>query len=287
MMICIQKEIQQEYHPVHRKKTTRIVLGGFGNVGSQIAGRLADDPDSEIVAIGARDVFKTSEKVKSLGMDIPVITADQAPEFNAVLVECATFEGFRAVVEPTLRAGGHVLAVSVGALSANMDLIDLTKAAGATLQIAGGTLPGLDIIRAASEGRIRSVTLTSHIHPASFAHEPFIKENGIDLGPSELGPIDILNGSARDAAKHFPRHFNVAVTLALAGIGLDRTQVHIKADGTLPGARHRLTVVSDAVELDMVSQNFPSPENNRTSQVVALSILAALRRLQGGLLIGS
>ena len=69
--------------------------------------------------------------------------------------------------------------------------------------------------------------------------------------------MPVFSGSAREAARHFPRHFNVAVTLGLAGIGLDQTEVTIRADGTLAGARHTLTVEADAVELEMTSQNFP------------------------------
>lgn len=270
-------------------RKTRIVLGGFGNVAEQIVARLSDDPSEtiEVVGIVARDIPKARAKAERLGLDVPVTTADKAGDHGAVLVECANYDGFREVVEPSLRAGGHVIAISVGALAVNMDLIDLTEVTGATLQIAGGTLPGLDILRAAGEGEIRSVRLTSHIHPASLAHEAYIADHGIDLEAALNGPIPILDGSAREAARHFPRHFNVAVTLALAGIGLDRTEVRIRADGTLPGARHTVGVVSDAVELEMVSQNFPSQQNNRTSRIVALSVLAALRRLEGGLLIGS
>ena len=270
-------------------KPTRIVLGGFGNVGQQIANKLRTNENEtiEIVAIAARDKDKAARAAAGLGLDVPIISADEAPDHDAILVECATYEGFRAVVEPTLKAGGHVVAISVGALAENLDLIEIAEKTGATLQIAGGTLPGLDIIRAASEDEIRSIVLTSHINPASFAHEPYIHDNGIDLAPADDGPVPVFEGSAREAAQHFPRHFNVAVTLGLVGIGLDRTQVRIRADGTLPGARHTLTVDANAVSLEMVSQNYPSPRNNRTSMVVALSILAALRREGATLRIGS
>ena len=266
----------------------RIVLGGFGNVGRQIARRVAKPGSGiEIVAIAARDKDRARASALDLGLEVPVIDAAEAPGFGAILVECATYDGFRAVVEPTLRSGGHVVAVSVGALAVNMDLIALTERTGATLQIAGGTLPGLDIIRAAAEDEIRSVTLTSHINPASFAHEPYIHENGIDLEAAKDGPVPVFEGSAREAAAHFPRHFNVAVTLGLVGIGLDATRVCIMADGTLPGARHSLEVDAAAVGVTMVSQNYPSPDNNRTSMIVALSILAALRGQAPGLRIGS
>lgn len=268
---------------------TRIVLGGFGNVGQQIATRLIDpsETDIEIVAIAARDKDKAARNAASLGLDVPVISASDAPEFDAILVECATYEGFRPVVEPSLQAGRHVVCVSAGALAVNLDLIDIARARGAVLQIAGGTLPGLDIIRAAAEDDIRSVVLTSHIAPASFAHEPYIHDNGIELSAAAAGPVDVFEGTAREAAMHFPRHFNVAVTLALAGIGLDRTEVRIRADGTLPGARHTIAVDATSVVLEMTSQNYPSPQNNRTSMVVALSILAALRRVGASLRLGS
>ncbi|MDO9525045.1 MAG: DUF108 domain-containing protein [Gemmobacter sp.] len=270
-------------------KVTRIVLGGFGNVGQQIARRLTtgDDTAIQIVAIAARDKDKAARAAAGFGLDVPIISANEAPHYDAILVECATYDGFRDVMEPMLRAGGHVIAVSVGALAVNMDLIDIAEAAGATLQIAGGTLPGLDIIRAAAEDEIRSVVLTSHINPASFVHEPYIHEHAIDLAPAAQGPVTVFEGSAREAAGHFPRHFNVAVTLGLVGIGLDRTQVRIRADGTLPGARHTITVDASSVSLEMTSQNYPSPQNNRTSMVVALSILAALRRQGATLRIGS
>ncbi len=267
----------------------RIVLGGFGNIGQQLARRLAGgaDPDLGIVAIAARDKDKAARAAAGLGLDVPIISSAEAPGFDATLVECSTYEGFRDVVEPSLRAGGHVVAVSVGALARNMDLIEIAEKSGAVLQIAGGTLPGIDIIRAAAEDEIESVVLTSHINPASFAHEPYVLERGIDLEAAAHGPVEVFEGSAREAAGHFPRHFNVALTLGLAGIGLDRTRVRIRADGTLPGARHRLSVKARSVELDMESQNFPSPDNNRTSMVVALSILAALRRDTATLRIGS
>ena len=112
-------------------------------------------------------------------------------------------------------------------------------------------------------------------------------ERGIDLGRAESEPVQIFVGSAREAARHFPRHFNVAVALSLAGIGLDRTQITIFADGQLPGARHTVRVKSAAIDLEMTSQNYPSIENNRTSRIVAPSILAALGELHGPLRVGS
>lgn len=271
------------------KGPVRFVLCGFGNVGSQIVSAIKADPSGEIeiAAIAARDKAKAAEKAKAAGLDVPIIDASEAPAHAPVAVEAATFESFRTVVEPTIAAGGHIIAVSVGALAENLDLIDKARETGATLQIANGTLPGLDILRASREAGIRDVLLSSRIVPASLAKEAYVKERGIDLKKAETEPVPVFSGSAREAAGHFPRHFNVAVSIALAGVGLDDTRVEIMADGSLPGARHSISIKADGIELEMVSQNWPSPENNRTSRIVAPSIIAALRALGSPIRVGS
>ena len=267
----------------------KIGLGGFGNVAGQLAGAIRARPELglEIAAVSARDLEAAGRRAAGLGLEVPVVPADRLPDHAAVVVECATYDGFRPVVEPALRAGGHVVCVSIGALGVNLDLIDLAAAHGGTVHIASGAMPGLDILRAAREAGIRSVRLTSHIRPESLAHESYVAERGIDLSPAGTAPVAVFSGNAREAALCFPRHFNVAVALSLAGIGLDATEIEIFADGRLPGARHTVRVVSEAIELEMTSQNLPSPENNRTSRIVAPSILAALRELQAPLRVGS
>ncbi len=267
----------------------RFVIAGFGNVGRQIATYVAKDETGslEIAAVAARNKEKAREELRGLGFEVPVISAAQAPDFADVIVEAGTYESFREIVEPGLKAGRTVIAVSVGALAENLDLIDLCSETGATLQIASGTLPGLDLLRAAREVGIEEVRLVSKILPHSLAHEAYIHDNGIDLDAAKNASVPVFKGTAREAARHFPRHFNVAVSLSLAGIGLDRTMIDISADGRLPGAAHTIHVRSPAVTLEMASQNFPSPENSRTSRIVAPSIIAALRQIGAPLRIGS
>ncbi|NQW08929.1 MAG: DUF108 domain-containing protein [Alphaproteobacteria bacterium] len=271
------------------RQKTKIALGGFGNVGQQLARAILKEPDGniEIVAISARNLDAALKNAARLGLDVPVVPASQAPDYARVVVECATYEGFREVLEPAIKTGCHVIAVSVGALAVNLDLIDLAEEHGATIQIGSGAMPGLDILRSAREGNIQSVRLESHIFPRSLAHETYVIDQGIDLESAETEPVRVFSGTAREAARHFPRHFNVAVALSLAGIGLDRTEIDIFANGTLPGARHTVRVTSDVVDLEMTAQNFPSSDNPRTSRIVAPSILAALRELNSPIRIGS
>ena len=267
----------------------RIALGGFGNVARQLVRAVQTRPELglEIAAVSALNVEASRGRAAEIGLDVPVVGADRLPEHAKVIVECATYDGFRAIVEPAVTAGVHVICVSVGALGVNLDLVDLARDHGGTIQIATGAIPGLDILRSAREGGIRAVRLTSHILPASLAHESYVIDNGIDLAKAATEPVPVFAGTARVAAQHFPRHFNVAVALSLAGIGLDDTRIEIFADGKIPGARHTVRVTSEVVDLEMTSQNYPSPENNRTSRIVAPSILAALRELNTPLRVGS
>ena len=271
------------------KRKTRFVIAGFGNVGRQLAEFVRDDPTEvlEIAAIAARDHDKARKAAEDIGLDVPVVSVTEAPALADVIVEAGTYDSFREIVAPAIDAGKHVVAVSVGALAVNLDLVDRAEATGATLQIASGTLPGLDILRSAKEAGIDEVRLDSAMLPRSLVHEDYILQNGIDLAAAVNGPVHVFRGTAREAAAHFPRHFNVAVSLSLAGIGLDRTKVDISADGRLPGARHTIRVKSPAVELEMTSHNFPSPRNNRTSRIVAPSIVAALRALSAPVRVGS
>ena len=271
------------------KQNTKFVLAGFGNVGQQVAQAVLAEENSalEIAAISARDLSAAEVRAGNMGLNVPLIRASEAPRHARVIVECATYDAFRKVVEPAAKAGCHIIAVSFGALAIHMDLIDIAREHGATIQLASGTMPGLDLLRSARERGVRSVRLQTHILPGSLENEPYVTDNNIDLRHADREPVLIFSGTAREAAACFPRHINVAISLSLAGVGLDRTRIDIYANGDLPGARHQLSIEAEAIRLQMTSQNFPSPGTKKTSQIVALSILAALREIDATLRVGS
>ncbi|MGI9522633.1 MAG: aspartate dehydrogenase domain-containing protein [Hyphomicrobiaceae bacterium] len=269
--------------------SVEIAIGGFGNVGRQVVQAIDRRPELglRVAAVSAHNLAEATRRALELNLDVAVVPANELPDYAKVVVECATYDSFRLIVEPAIRAGAHVICVSAGALGVNLDLLDVAEKSGGTIQIASGALPGLDILRAAREGSIQSVKLTSHILPRSLEHESYVTERNINLEKADVAPVPIFSGNAREAALHFPRHFNVAVALSLAGIGLDSTEIEVFANAQIPGTRHTVNVKSDVGELEMTSQNYPSVENNRTSRIVAPSILAALRELRTPLRVGS
>ena len=267
----------------------KVGLAGFGNVGRELAKRLTAGvlPEMQLVAVSARDLRKAEEAARAFSPAPRVVPLKDLPAHCDVVVECATADSFAEIARAVLGAGKLLICVSAGGVPSCPELTELARAHGGRVRIASGAMPGLDIIRSAAEGTIRSVHLTSRIKPSSMAHEPSVLERGHDVDknmPKE--PIKIFEGTAGEAAGHFPRHFNVAVSLSLAGIGFDRTTVEIWIDPGIPGAIHQVELEGDDIGLTMTSRNRPS-ENPRTSRIVAPSIIAALRGLVAPVTSGS
>ena len=169
---------------------------------------------------------------------------------------------------------------------AQNDLIELAATTGARIIVPTGALLGLDAVRAAAEGEIRSVRMITRKPPRGLAGAPWLAEHGITL--EGLGaPLKVFEGSARDGARGFPANVNVAAALSLAGIGPDRTRLEIWADPGLERNVHRILVEADSARFEMQVENVPSEANPRTGKLTPLSVIAALKSLTATLRVGS
>src|SRR5258708_36122084 len=76
----------------------------------------------------------------------------------------------------------------------------------------------------------------------------------------------IFRGTPADAGRLYPKNANLAVTVALCGAGLDRTDIELVADPTLPPGTNasRLEAVSDSGELTMERLGLAMPGNPKT-----------------------
>ena len=269
----------------------RIALGlaGFGNVGRDLAARIAGGalPDVDLVAASARDLDKARAAAREIAPALRIVPLAELPALVDVVVECATADSFPEIARIVLEAGRYLIAVSAGGVPNCPDMMALAERHGGRVRIASGALPGLDILRCAREGTIRSVKLTSRIKPGSMAHERYVLDRGFDFERHPpVAAVKIFEGTAGAAAAAFPRHFNVAVALSLGGIGFERTAVEVWVDPDIGGAIHNVEVDAEDIGLTMISRNRPSA-NPRTSRIVAPSILAALRSLTAPVLVGS
>ena len=268
----------------------RLGLAGFGSVGQYLAQRLAEGalPQLRLSAVTARDLDKARASLARFpALDAAVVPLADLADHADIVVECATADAFPDIARAVLERGRTLLALSAGGVPAFPDIVDFAERHHGRLRIASGALPGLDSIRSAAEGTIHSVRLNSRIKPSTFVGEAFLEDQGYDFRQPLAEPIRVFTGTAREAAAAFPRHFNVAISLSLAGIGFDRTIVEIWADPTIPGAVHNVELEADEVVLSMTTRNRPSTANPKTSRIIAPSVLAALRSMVAPLHVGS
>ena len=265
----------------------KVGLGGCGAIGGALARRLDRGlPGLRLAAISARDRARAERRVAGLAPPVPVVPLAELAGLADVVVECAPAAVFREVAEPAIRAGRVFVAVSVGQLLEHADLIELAEESGARIVVPTGALLGLDAVRAAAEGEIRSVVMVTRKPPDGLAGAPYLEQHGIDLeGLSR--PLKVFDGTARDGARGFPANVNVAAALSLAGIGPDRTRLEIWADPHVSRNTHRIVVEADSARFEMQIENVPTEENPRTGKITALSVIAALRRLTATLSVGS
>ncbi len=270
-----------------RNEPLRVALGGFGAIGGVVARRLDQGlPGLRLVAVSARDVARAEAKMADFAQPVPVVALEALAETAEIVIECAPPTVFRQVAEPAIRAGRIFFAVSAGQLLEQDDLIELARASGARIIVPTGGLLGLDAVRAAALGEIRSVRMITRKPPGGLEGAPYLAERGIALDRLDA-PHKLFEGSARDGARGFPANVNVAAALSLAGIGPDRTRLEIWADPRLERNVHRILVEADSARFEMQIENIPTAENPRTGKITALSVIAALNSLTAALRVGS
>ncbi|HEV2551737.1 MAG TPA: aspartate dehydrogenase [Stellaceae bacterium] len=263
-----------------------IALAGLGAIGLRIAQALDEGiPGYALAAVAARDKRRASERLARLGRPVPVVDLEALEPLADWVIECAPTALLPAIATPFLRAGKTAVVLSAGALLENEWLIDLARQHGGQIVVPTGALIGLDAVTAAAEETIRSVRMISRKPVAALLGAPFLAERNLRLeGITE--PIKLFEGSARVAARGFPANLNVAVALALAGIGPDRTIIEIWADPALTRNTHRIEVEAEAARFSMAIEGVPS-ENPRTGRMTALSVIAYLRKRTAPLRVGS
>lgn len=265
----------------------KVGIAGFGVIGKAVAQALERGIEgAELEAVTSGDQAKALAALAVLKRPVDLVTPDVLAARCDVIVECAPTAAFMQIVVPALAAGRQIVTVSAAALIENMGVVDAARATGGRIILATGALLGLDAVRAAAEGEIYSVTMVTRKPPRSLLGAPYLERNGIDV--RELAdPLLVFSGSAREGASGFPANVNVAASLALAGIGPDRTRLDIWADPTKVRNTHTITVDADSVRFEMTIENVPTPEKPGTGKVTALSVIAALKSLTSTLRVGS
>jgi aspartate dehydrogenase len=249
----------------------KVGIVGMGVIGTHVASAI----DSGIPGVALAGV-----SVRAAGRQsrYPVWDLDELIRRSDLVVEAATQAALLEIGPAVIQAGKHLMVLSVGALIGVLDeWARLAEKHGCRILVPSGAIAGLDGMKGAREGSIRSVTMETRKPPRGLAGAPYIVEHRIDLDGIETETL-IFEGPATLAVKAFPANVNVVAALSLAGLGPERTRIKLFA---VPGQavnQHRILIEGEFGRLRIEVENIPS-ENPRTGKLSYLSAIAMLREM--------
>ena len=262
----------------------KIGVIGCGAIGSVLCKFIDKElKDSKLVAICDIDKDKAKKLSRTLKSKPEITDMGSLIKKSDLVVEAVHPSVVKSILEKCIKNRKHLMVMSVGGLVQNTALL---KKLTARLFIPSGAICGIDGVKAAAIGEIKSAAITSTKNPRSLEGAPYILKHRIDLKKIRKR-TKIFEGSALEAIKGFPANVNVSATLALAGIGPEKTKVRIIVDPKIKGIMHEIEVVGSFGRLTTKTENIVSPLNPKTSHLAVLSACATLKRLAGHIKMGT
>ena len=254
-----------------------VLLIGGGAIGMGVIKKLANDRHVKIKQLLVRPGQKMLVS-KEVGDGVSIISSigelSHAPDF---VLECASHSAVEQFGPYFLEKGIDFGVVSVGALADQNLLRRLERASEtgqAQLLIIPGAIAGIDALAAVGTENLEEVIYTSRKPPLSWSGTP--ADGKFDLIKIKEATV-IFKGSARQAASLYPKNANVAATVALAGLGFERTQVTLIADPNAKGNIHQLEAIGSFGKLNLTVVGDPLPNNPKSS---ALTCFSAVRTIK-------
>ena len=266
-----------------KKKRLKIALIGYGAISQMLFDIFRDrKPAIDIVGVLVRP-GRAKATQKQVGAKVAVVESLKAllklkPD---VVVEAASQQAVRDWGETILKKGIDFMVIATGAYG-DPKLWKrhrvIAEKSGARLRLPSGAIAGLDGLLAMRHDGLSRVKYVSIKPPHAWSGTP--AETDFDL-PSIKEPTVIFRGTPADAGRLYPKNANLAVTVALCGAGLDKTEIELVADPTLPAGTNasRLEVEGDSGELRMERLGRAMPDNPKTGVLTALTMADDLMKM--------
>jgi aspartate dehydrogenase len=262
----------------------RLGIIGHGAIGGEVvtaAERGALGPKVEVVGVLVRR--------PRAAMDGALLTTEPARFFGArpdAVLECAGHQAVREYGVRCLESGAELVLTSIGALVDDRLRQRLEAAAGAggrRLIIASAGIGAIDILAGAAVGGLDRVAMIVRKDPSAWYGTE--AERLCDLA-TLAAPVTLFEGSVREGAARYPQNVNISAAVALAGIGLERTELTIIADPAI--RRHVIEIEATGAfgRFFFTEEVEPSEQNPKTGKLVAMAVIKTLRQLASPVVIG-
>ncbi len=257
----------------------KVGIVGCGTIGTALAKALTKGLSSRAKLVGVCE--KVPEKAEALfekiGRKLPLLSVEALVKKCDYVIEAAHPKVAPRVARLALKNNKYVLIMSVGGLLgfSFQRLIDKTSG---RLYCPSGAIAGIDALLAAQVEGLRRVRLVTTKPPQALQGAPYFKTHEFPPFKGKTGKALVFRGSALEASRAFPQNINVAAILSLAGLGPKRTEVEIWATKSSKVNSHEVIIEGDFGEIRTMTQNYPSPQNPKTSYLAILSAIATLRK---------
>lgn len=265
-------------------KVKKVALVGYGAIGQSVHDLVKNDPGLRIAQIITAPGHEQAVQ-EALPADLPggapqvFSSVPQGADQPDLLVECAGHSALADHVLPALKQGIPCMVVSIGALSEPGLAEQLEEAArqgNTQVHLLSGAIGGIDALAAARAAGLDSVTYVGRKPPLGWLGSH--AEEKLDLRNLKEKAL-FFEGSARDAARLYPKNANVAATLSLAGVGLDRTRVELYADPSVDQNIHYYEASGAFGHMSVTMMGKPLASNPKTSALTVYSVVRGLRNL--------
>lgn len=260
-------------------------LIGYGQVGTAVAKAIAGGRLENVtcpVALVRRARAEGADAGPRLTTDPQVFLAE---EVDAVL-ECAGHDAVRQHGEAILRRGTDLIVVSTGAFTDDAlfrRLADAARSSGSRLVMPSMAIGAIDMLSSAALDGLDEVRMEVREPPSAWAGTK--AKESCDLVRIRQAQV-IYDGPARQAALDYPDKFNIAATLALAGCGLDDTQVILIADPRITTPALTIDARGFFGHFRYTQEMLPTGHPGGGWRIVALAAIKTIERLRAPVLIG-
>ena len=253
---------------------------GTGNIASYLLEQVNKNrmADGRIIAVFGRNVEAGTRLKKRFGIEFHTDFQEFLSASVDTVVEAVTMEAASLFIKQVAEHKKDLIVSSIGVfkdLALLEELTSLAEANGTTIYLPSGAIGGLDVLQSANAlGGLESVQLTTRKSPQSL---------GMETGQEQV----LFDGTAFDAVGKFPKNINIALVLAIAGIGVHKTAVRIIVDPAIERNTHTVEAQGDFGKMQLKVENEPMAANPKTSLLAAMSILSVLQHKGRALRIGS